>query len=290
MILGAHQSIAGGIHKSVGRALADRCASLQIFTKSASQWAARPLDPGDVAAFRREVRSSGLPVLAHDSYLINLGSPDDTLWERSVAACAEELARCAALGIRWLVAHPGAPKEAGEAYGLERIALGLDAVFERAGVRGVGILLETTAGQGSNLGWRFEQIGEIVRLARCSRRLGVCFDTCHVYAAGYDFTTPRGYRQVWEEFDRIIGLKKLKAFHLNDSKRELHSRVDRHHRIGEGHIGIEPFRWLVNDSRFRSLPAVLETPPLEDGTMSFATGIATLRGLEDPALLCQADA
>jgi len=279
MILGAHESIAGGGQMRVPRAEAAGCEALQIFTKSSTQWRAKPLSDEEIEGFREGVARAGLRVVAHDSYLINLASPDDAAWEKSVAAFAHELERCSLLGIPWLVTHPGAPKKAGEAFGIDRIAAGIDAAFERADAPGAGVLLETTAGQGSNLGWRFEHLSDIIGACRDQERLGVCLDTCHVLAAGYDFTTPAGYAAMWEEFDARIGLERLAAFHLNDSKKALGSRVDRHHRIGEGHVGEEPFRWLVNDARFAELPGLLETPALDDGTPSFASGLARLRSL-----------
>jgi deoxyribonuclease-4 len=279
MILGAHESIAGGHANAVDRAAADGCAAFQVFTTSPNQWAAKPIEPAAGRAFRRAVAARGLETLAHDCYLVNLASADPVVFERSVEAFAEELRRCRALGIPRLVMHPGAPQGAGEAYGLARIAEGLDLAYARAGVRSVRTLLETTAGQGSHLGWRFEHLAEILRRARSAGRLGVCFDTCHVFAAGYDFTTSQGYRRVFEEFDRVVGLGRLEAFHLNDSKRPLGSRVDRHEVLGQGCLGVEPFRMLVNDPRFARTPAVLETPPLPDGTTSFQEGIRLLRSL-----------
>jgi deoxyribonuclease-4 len=282
MILGAHESVAGGLANAVDRAAGDGCAAFQVFTKNANQWAARPIDPAARRAFRAAVAARGFETMAHDCYLINLGTADPVVFSKSVDAFAEELRRCRALGIPRLVMHPGAPLDAGEAYGLSRIAEGLDLAYARARVRGVRTLLETTAGQGSHLGWRFEHLREILLRARCASRLGVCFDTCHVFAAGYDFTTPEGYARVWEEFDRVVGLGRLEAFHLNDSKKPLGSRVDRHEILGQGCLGVEPFRMLVNDRRFARVPAVLETPPLPDGSNSFAEGIRLLRSLVLP--------
>jgi len=280
VILGAHESIAGGMARSVDRALGDGCASFQVFTKNSNQWAGKPLADPDVRAFRKGVREADLPVIAHDSYLINLASPDDALFERSTEAFAEELRRCARLRIRWLVMHPGSPLAAGEDFGLARVAAGIDAAFARAQVRGVGVLLENTAGQGRHLGWNFEQLAGILSLARSRRRLGICFDTQHAFAAGYDFRTRAGYRRMWAEFDSEVGLARLKAFHLNDSRKELGCRVDRHAGIGDGHLGLAPFRMLVNDAEFRRTIAVLETPPLADGSMSFAQGLKILHELE----------
>jgi deoxyribonuclease-4 len=280
VILGAHESTAGGLPESVRRAREHGCRALQVFTKNSNQWAARPIEAGERRAFRRAVREAGLATMAHDSYLVNLGSPDEAMFRRSVEAFADELRRCRALGIPRLVMHPGSPLEAGEEYGLSRVAAGIDEAFRVARAPGVRVLLETTAGQGAHVGWRFEHLAEIRRRARTARRIGVCFDTCHVLAAGYDWTTPKGYRAVLAEFDRVVGLARLEAFHLNDSKKPLGARVDRHERIGEGCVGIEPFRLLVNDRRFAKTPAVLETPPLEDGEPSFGEGIRLLSSLE----------
>jgi deoxyribonuclease-4 len=280
VILGAHQSMAGGLARAVDRAVADGCEALQVFTKNSNQWEAKAVDETDRREFRRSARERGLALMAHDSYLINLAAPDETIYRRSIDAFADELRRCVRYGVPRLVMHPGSPLDAGEEFGLSRIAAGLDAAFARARVRGVRVLLETTAGQGSHLGWRFEHLAEILRRARSARRLGVCFDTCHVFAAGYDFRTPKGYRRVFEEFDRVVGLGRLEAFHLNDSKKPLGSRVDRHEVLGEGRLGLEPFRLLVRDRRFARIPGALETPPLPDGSPSFAQGIGILRRLE----------
>ncbi len=279
MILGAHESMAGGFTNAVDRAAADGCAAFQVFTKNSNQWAARTLAGGECRAFRKAVAARGFETMAHDAYLVNLASADPLVFSKSVAAFAEELRRCSALGIRRLVMHPGAPLEAGEAFGLARIAEGLDLAYGAARVRSVRTLLETTAGQGTHLGWRFEHLRDIIGRARCGARLGVCFDTCHVFTAGYDFTTPLGYERVFEEFDRVVGLRRLEAFHLNDSKKGLGCRVDRHAILGEGSIGVEPFRRLVNDPRFARVPGVLETPPLPDGSTSFASGLRLLRSL-----------
>jgi deoxyribonuclease-4 len=279
VILGSHQSVAGGPCTGIERAVVDGCQTLQIFTKNGSQWAGKPLLPEECARFRAAARRAGLELLAHDSYLINLAAPDDAMWERSIEAFADELRRCSLLGIPRLVMHPGSPLDAGEGFGLKRIAAGLDRAFALAGVRGVRVLLESTAGQGNHLGWRFEHLRDILHLARSRRRLGVCLDTCHLLAAGYDFTTPAGYERVFDEFDRVVGLRRLEAFHLNDSKKPLGSRVDRHEIVGRGHVGLETFRRLVNDPRFTDVPAALETPPLEDGSPSFAHCLGILRSL-----------
>jgi deoxyribonuclease-4 len=254
-------SIAGGYHNAVLAAQAHGCATVQLFTKNANQWNAKELSEEDVRTFRLALRQAGLRLpLAHDSYLINLASPDETLYRRSVEAFVVELQRAERLGLRYLVTHPGAHVESGEEAGLTRVAAALDEVHGRCPGYRVQVLLETTAGQGSSLGHRFEQLARILSLVAEPQRLGVCFDTCHVFAAGYALAPAAEYQATLKEFDRLIGLERLKAFHLNDSLKPQGSRVDRHAHLGHGHLGLEPFRLLVNDQRFRHRPMVLETP------------------------------
>jgi len=260
-LLGAHMSIAGG----VGNALLDgnkvNCDAIQIFTKSSRQWAAKPYTKEEIEQFKVNRKDTGIStVIAHDSYLLNLGSPDTALHIRSVAAFIDELERCETLGVSNLVAHPGAHVGAGEAEGIKTIAKSLDEVHTACPGYNVKITLEITAGQGSNLGYRFEQIGAIIDATKQSERLRVCFDTEHAFAAGYDIRTKDGYERTFTEFDEAIGIKLLAAFHLNDSKKEFNSRVDRHEHIGKGFIGVEAFRLLMNDKRFWGLPMCLETP------------------------------
>jgi deoxyribonuclease-4 len=259
--LGSHISIAGGIDRAVLTAREVGCEALQIFVKSSNQWRAAPFREGEVERFRANVEATGLgPVVAHDCYLINLCSPEDALWEKSVGAFEVELDRCEALGVPFLVAHPGSHLGSGEEAGLSRLARAIDRVHRRRPKQGVKILLETTAGQGSGLGHRFEQLSTVLKMIDVPSRVGVCLDTCHVFAAGYDLRTPRAYRETMDRFGSVIGLGKLMAIHLNDSKRELGSRVDRHEQIGKGRLGIEAFRLLVNDPRLADVPMVLETP------------------------------
>jgi deoxyribonuclease-4 len=260
-LLGAHMSIAGG----VGNALLDGkkvdCDAIQIFTKSSRQWAAKPYTGEEIEQFKINQKETGITaVVAHDSYLLNLGSPDGALRTRSVAAFIDELERCEVLGVTNLIAHPGAHVGSGEAEGIKTIAKSLDEVHKACPGYMTKVTLEITAGQGSNLGYRFEQIGAIIDATKESDRLRVCFDTEHAFAAGYDFRTKDGYERTFSEFDEAIGLDRLAAFHLNDSKKEFHSRVDRHEHIGKGFIGIEAFRFLMNDKRFWGLPMCLETP------------------------------
>jgi deoxyribonuclease-4 len=258
-------SIAGGCHKALDAARDLCCGTVQLFTKNANQWQAKELANEDIALFRQTLRSTKLKYpTAHDSYLINLASPDEQLYRKSVEAFIVELRRAEQLGLSYLVMHPGAHLGNGEEAGLERVAGALDEVHERCADFHVQVLLETTAGQGTCLGHRFEHLARILEMVRNPERLGVCLDTCHVFAAGYSLAPAQEYRATMREFDRLIGLSRLRCFHLNDSKKPLGSRVDRHEHIGRGCLGLEPFRLLVNDRRFRSRPMILETPK-EDG-------------------------
>ena len=262
--LGAHLSIAGGLPRAVDRAKASRCDALQIFTKSAGQWRARPLPPDEIALFRRRVEETGIrPVIAHNSYLINIAAALKSLRKQSIASLGEELDRAESLGLDGLVMHPGSYTTGTERDGLRLIADALTRVLEERPSGRTRILLEHTAGQGTNLGHRFEHLAEIIDRVGDTSRVGVCIDTCHLLAAGYDICTPAGYRQTFDEFNRVVGIDRIQAFHLNDSKKPCGSRVDRHEHIGKGCLGLDPFRWLVNDPRFTDLPMLLETPKLE---------------------------
>lgn len=262
--LGAHMSIAGGLPRAVDRAQASRCDALQIFTKSAGQWRARALPSEEIALFRRRVEESGIhPVVAHNSYLINLAATTVGLREQSIAALGDEMDRAEALGLDGLVMHPGSYTTGTEADGLRLIADALAVLLRaRPGARTM-ILLEHTAGQGTNLGHRFEHLASIIQRLDGSPRVGVCLDTCHLLTAGFDLCSETGYEDTFREFDRVVGLDRIKAFHLNDSKRPCGSRVDRHEHIGKGCLGLDPFRRLLNDRRFANLPMLLETPKLE---------------------------
>jgi deoxyribonuclease IV len=260
-LLGAHMSIAGGVDKSLLLGKTVNCEAIQIFTKSSRQWASSPYTKEEIAAFARNRTETGInTVIAHDSYLLNLGSPENQLRQKSVAAFIDELERCETLAIPNLVAHPGAHVGAGEEEGIKTIARSIDEIHAACPGYKVRVTLEITAGQGSNLGYRFEQIGRMFDATRENDRLRVCFDTQHAFAAGYDIRTREGYERTFVEFDQAIGLDQLAAFHLNDSKKELNSRVDRHEHIGKGHLGLEAFRLLLNDARFWGLPMCLETP------------------------------
>jgi deoxyribonuclease-4 len=262
--LGAHLSIAGGLPRAVDRAAASRCEALQIFTKSVGQWRARELPQDEIVLFRRRVAETGVrPVVAHNSYLINIAAAGRPLREQSQAALEEEYDRADALGLFGLVMHPGSYTSGTEEEGLRLIAEGLRTLLRARPDSSPLILLEHTAGQGTNLGYRFEQLAAILERLDGTPRVGVCLDTCHLLTAGYDICSEEGYARTFREFDRVVGLDRLKLFHLNDSKKPCGSRVDRHEHIGKGCLGLEPFRRLLNDRRFADLPMLLETPKLD---------------------------
>ncbi len=254
-------SVAGGLSRAVERAVVHRCDALQIFTKNANQWRGRFLPSEEIADFRARVKAAGIgPVVSHASYLINLATANPDLRAQSMEAMGDEIDRAEALGLLGVVLHPGAYTAGTEAQGLASIATCL---LELLGTRKRGrtmVLLEHTAGQGTALGATFEQLAAIIDAMKGHRRVGVCLDTCHLLAAGYDLCSTEGYTSTFRQFGRLVGFDRLKAFHLNDSKRPLGSRVDRHEHIGDGHLGLEPFRRIVNDARFRALPMLLETP------------------------------
>ena len=277
LLIGAHMSIAGGLHLAISRGEETGCAAIQVFTKNASQWRGKPISPADAEAFRSAWRESSIgPIIAHDSYLINLAAPDEDMWRKSIAAFVEEMERCAVLGIPALVMHPGAHLGVGEEAGLLRLAAAFRAIFAAAPA-GVIVLLENTAGQGTCLGYRFEHLAAIIEQAP-EGHFGVCFDTCHAWAAGYDLSTPAGYAATMAEFDRIIGLKRLRVFHVNDCKKGLGCRVDRHEHIGQGSIGEAGFAALMQDARFADIPKILETPKGDDGELD-RMNLALLRRL-----------
>ena len=258
--IGAHMSVAGGASKAVDRAVAHGCEALQIFTKNANQWAARPLDPAEVRAFRTRVEQTGIkPVVSHASYLINLATTVPGLRAQSIAGLVEELDRADALGLLGVVIHPGTCTAGTEDDGLRLIAEAIRQAFRARRRRHTMVILEHTAGQGRTLGHRFEHLAAIIRHLRGAARVGVCLDTCHLVAAGYDITHESGYQATFDAFDRIVGLDRLKVFHANDSKRPCGSRIDRHEHIGRGCLGEEPFRRLLHDRRFAGLPMLIET-------------------------------
>jgi deoxyribonuclease-4 len=276
MRIGAHESIAGGLHLAFARAEADRAESLQIFTKSGRQWAGKPISDDDAALFRAEARRTGLPVIAHASYLLNLAAPEGEVRVKSVAAFREELERCERLGIPWLVLHPGA--HADEAEGIAQAVKAVrQALDETRGLR-AGVCLEITAGQGTCIGHRFEHLARLLEGIDAPERTGVCLDTCHLYAAGYDIGTDEGYEETVAAFDRTVGIARVRAMHLNDAKKGLGCRVDRHDHIGDGTLGEATFARLLSDPRWPDVPAVLETP---EGR--WAQEIALLKALRSAA-------
>jgi deoxyribonuclease-4 len=265
-ILGAHQSIAGGYYRAAELARDCGCQCVQLFTKNNNQWRAKEITDDDVLKFQASLRACGLShPLAHDSYLINLAAPDHELWVKSIDSFVMELLRVEKLGIPYLVTHPGAYTTSSEEAGLARIVAALDETHRQCrGIRAV-TLLEVTAGQGSSLGHQFEHLAEILDRVQDPERLAVCLDTCHLFAAGYALAPEKEYRATMRKLNRILGIKLVKAIHLNDSKRELGSRVDRHEHIGKGRIGLEGFRLLLGDARFAKVPMYLETPKEENG-------------------------
>ncbi len=276
--LGAHVSVSGGVDQAVERAEGLGCEAFQIFVKSPNRWQSKTRSDEEVARFQSARHAAGLPVVAHAGYLINLASPDETTRERSAASLEDELRRCEALGVPGLVLHPGAPKDDGREVGIERVARGLDAALEATAGMAVKVLLENTAGQGSTLGVTMEELTAIDGLADHSERIGVCLDTCHAFAAGYDLRDESEYERLLGELDGGIGLNRLHAWHLNDSKFPAGKRRDRHENIGEGEIGLGAFERIVNDTRFKDTPMALETP-LGDDDQGHARDLATLKGL-----------
>ncbi len=259
--IGAHMSIAGGVSRALDRGSELGLETIQIFTKNANQWEGRPILTGERERFIRRRRETGIdPIVAHDSYLINLASPDRARLERSLAAFEDEMDRCSWLGIRDLVMHPGGHLGSGEEQGIDQIGEALRVALTEKEETGVRILLETTAGQGSQLGYRFEQLRDMMARAGMPERLGICLDTCHIFAAGYDIRSREAYEKTMETFDKVLGLETLKVIHVNDSKKGLGSRVDRHEHIGMGEIGEAAFSFFLNDTRLSDLPFILETP------------------------------
>jgi len=290
--IGAQMSIAGGVSKAVERALVHGCEALQIFTKNANQWRGKPLDPAEVRLFRERLEQTNItPVVSHASYLINLATTFPALREQSIAAFVDELDRAEALGLLGVVIHPGTCTAGPDDEALRLIADAIRVAFTARPRGKTMVLLEHTAGQGRTLGHRFEHLAAIIRHLRGSKRVGVCLDTCHLVASGYDITTETGYRDTFERFERSVGLERLKAFHGNDSKRPCGSRVDRHEHIGQGCIGLEPFRMLLRDARFEGLPILIETEKTRGAERKGAIvadpldvrNLETLRRLRDQA-------
>jgi deoxyribonuclease IV len=261
LLLGAHMSIAGGTFLAIDRAAEVGCTVLQIFVKNSNRWQGRPLSDEEAEEFRRRRGSSRLArVVAHDCYLINPASSRDELWNQSIAALVDEMERCARLGVGHLVVHPGSHGGAGETAGIARVAAALDQALDRTAGSGVHIAIEGTAGQGTSLGYRFEHLRDMIGASRYSDRLDVCLDTCHLFAAGYDLCQPEGYERTMESFSAAVGFARLAVFHLNDSKKPLGSRVDRHEHIGRGEIRRAGFACVMNDPRLAAVPKLIETP------------------------------
>ncbi len=276
-LLGAHVSIAGGVDKAPERGRVLTCDCIQIFSKNQTQWKSKPLSEETAARFKEALGEFDIrDVLIHDSYLINLGSTDEVKLEKSREAFLDEIDRADLLGVKFLVFHPGSHMGAGEEQGLRNIADSLNILIDQRPDSSVKLLLETTAGQGTNLGYRFEHLARIIELVEDTGRMGTCYDTQHTFAAGYDLRTRESYEAVWKDFDDIVGLNTLKAFHLNDSRKELASRVDRHEHIGQGLIGESAFRMLMNDPKFAEVPMYLETP---QGEEEYYTNLKFLRSL-----------
>ena len=281
-LLGAHMSIAGGYFKALDAAGALGMETCQVFTKNNNQWRAKEITPSEVQLFQQSREKHRIQhVLSHASYLINLAAEADELWQKSIAGMVVELQRAAALGIPFVVVHPGAGVNQTEEVAVARVSAGINRVHELAGEIGSQILLENTAGQGTTLGRRFEQLAAIIAGVKHEQRVGVCIDTCHAFAAGYPFGTKDEYEAMWQEFDQHLGFRRLQGMHLNDSKKPLGSRVDRHEHIGEGALGLEPFRLLLNDPRLATVPMYLETEKGEndDGEPFDAVNLRTLRSL-----------
>ncbi|HRX04504.1 MAG TPA: deoxyribonuclease IV [Anaerolineae bacterium] len=280
-LLGSHVSAAGGVSKAFGRGQSIGCQTIQIFTRNQNRWDSKPLDPSEIEKWHAAAAETGIaPSVSHASYLINLGSPDDALWEKSINALVDELQRAEALGLLGVVLHPGAHMQQGEEVGIARVAAGLDRAHAATGGFKTLTLLEITAGQGTTLGYKFEHLGAMRAQASDPERLAVCFDTCHAFAAGYDFREPAGYAAMMDEFDRAIGLDLLTCFHFNDSKGALGSHKDRHEHIGQGAIGVSGFAHILNDARFANVPMILETPKSDD-MHEDVENFEVLRGLID---------
>ncbi|MFC1496639.1 deoxyribonuclease IV [Candidatus Margulisiibacteriota bacterium] len=258
-LLGAHMSIAGGVDQAIDRGASIDCTAIQIFVKNNNRWYGKAISEEEAGRFKQKREETGIFVFAHTGYLINLASPKPDIYKKSMESMLDELNRCELLEIPFIVLHPGSFLDSSAEIGTKKIADSLNKLFSRTEDSKVRVALETTAGQGSSIGHTFEELQQIIDLIKAKSRIGVCFDTCHTYAAGYDLKSEAGYKEVWKHFDGIIGLDQLLAFHLNDSKKEFQSRKDRHEQIGKGFLGLESFRNLMNDKRFNKIPMVLET-------------------------------
>lgn len=278
MVLGAHVSIAGGVQNAPQNGLDVTAECIQIFSKNQRQWAAKPYSSADIQAFQENYKKSGLRgVLVHGSYLVNVAATDQAIRDKSLAGLVDEVERCDQLGIPYLNIHPGSHVGAGIEAGTKKVADAVLEVLDKTQGANVTILLEFMAGQGTNIGHKFEDLAAIRAFTGNDERVGYCFDTCHLYAAGYDITTAAAYRDVMTKADDVLGLGNIKAFHLNDSKMPLGSHVDRHENIGRGLMGVRGFRPLLQDPRFKDRPMVLETPLAEEG---YKNDLQALRAVE----------
>ena len=264
-LIGAHMSVSGGVSKAIERGESIDCSAIQIFTKNNTRWASPPIKPEEAERFRKLYEKSGIcSVFSHDIYLINLASPDEAIFEKSKRAFLEEIERAEMLKLDFLVFHPGVHRDSGKEAGLEKIASTVKDALKQTKNYKVKLLFETTAGQGTSLGSTFEELGFLLKNSGNPDRLGVCLDTCHIFAGGYDIRTEKGYKKVFDEFDHYAGVENIRAIHLNDSKGECGSHLDRHEHIGKGKIGKSGFGFIMSDKRFKNVPKVLETPKDED--------------------------
>lgn len=279
-LLGVHCSIAGGVANAVEVGTSIGCTAIQLFTTSNRQWEQSEITDAAASEFKRRMKAGTVRfAFSHAMYLINLAAPKALIFRRSIDAMTGEVKRAEKLGLPFVVVHPGSPKEKGREWGIFRIAEAISTVLEGTSGMKAGIALETTAGQGHQLGRSFEELAMIMDVLKWNKRLGVCVDTAHIFAAGYDIRTKEGYERTWREFDRTIGLKRLVAVHLNDSEGELGSHIDRHEHIGKGKIGLTGFRNIMNDPRFYQIPMVLETPKEDDAKRFDRTNLGRLTGL-----------
>ena len=279
LLLGAHMSIAGGMQNAIARGQSIGCAAIQVFLKNNNQWKGKTISDEEALAFKTDWANSDVyAVFGHDSYLINLASPDDLMFRKSVDGMVDEVERATLLGIPFIVIHPGSHVGKGEDWGLQRVIEGIDEVFERTPKSKVAIAFEGTAGQGTNLGSKFEHLAVLLNGVKNKKRVATCLDTCHLFAAGYDLRTQETYENTMQDFVKSVGLQNLVAFHLNDSKGKFNGRLDRHEDIGKGSLGLEPFRLILNDSRLQHIPKVLETPKTPDMKEDIAN-LAVLKSL-----------
>lgn len=279
MLLGAHMSTSGGLSLAFERARSIGIHTMQVFTKNQNRWEQKPAAAEEIARWFRAQAATGIgPVVSHAAYLLNLGTPDAALWEKSADALIDELTRAEQLGIAGVVLHPGAHMGTGEEAGIARVIAGLDRAHAATSGYRTLTLIETTAGQGTTLGYRFEHLQAMLAGVREPERIGFCLDTCHIFVAGYDLRTPETYAATMDEFNRQVGLERLKCFHFNDAKKPLGSRVDRHDHIGTGELGLAAFGFFLNDPRFAKTPMILETPKSDD-MHEDVENLTLLRGL-----------